>query len=199
MELAPLPVATWDKPQRVLAITSAILLTVNSQWIAKMPSRQTVSLMRVESPDARITKSQVRDPQYLEMATRGIVEVRMSGEDNDVVMLPRKSLVGMEKVQLYSELYLRVSIAARFSRLPRALLGEVAFFLDLEAEERDRFLTDFAEAVGESIRTNDPRPAEFIFNAYRNAPNVTVPDIQMFSGEYGKDAEQALADRFTRA
>jgi hypothetical protein len=148
--------------------------------------------IRGEKPAPRISKSQLRDPKFLEMATREIVEI-ITGGDDDVVMLPRQFLVEMERVQHLCEMFVRLTTTAEMPHIPRVLLGEAAFVADLPSLDRKRFLSEFAEAIGESLSTRDPKPAEFLLSAYRHATNVTNTDNPMFSGAVEADAEEAFA------
>ena len=92
----------------------------------------------------KITKSQLRDPRVLELATHGIVEVRTGG-DEDVAMLPLGHLRELGLLQAQLQMFVKVTIAAGQTGVPRSLLEEVAFVADLSKADRERFLEDFAE------------------------------------------------------
>ena len=153
--------------------------------------------MKGVQPELRVTRTQLRDPNVLEMASHGVVEVMTGGEDN-VAMIPWQSLVDLRSVLDLARSFVEVTVAIGHPNIPRALLGEFAFILDLHREDRDRFLGEFGEAVAESIRLGDPRPAAFLTDAYRYAAGNPAPKNPMFSGEVSEDVDEVLASKLSR-
>lgn len=75
--------------------------------------------------------------------------------------------------------------------------GDYAFYAGLGASDRTRFMEAFGEAVAESIRLEDPRPAEFLVNAYRSGATGAVTSAA-FSGEMSPEVEEWLGAKIAR-
>jgi hypothetical protein len=154
----------------------------------------TVRLMRHNRSDIRITKSQLRDPKVLEMASHGVVKIA-TGTGEDVVMLPLRALLDLEQVCDLAHSFVQMTVAASQPNVPRALLGDYAFFADLLIEDQKRFLSEFADAVMESIRLGNPKPAAFLVNAYQVAAGQLDATNPLFNGFVSGDVKSALASR----
>jgi hypothetical protein len=128
------------------------------------------------------------------MASHGLVEIAV-GNGEDVAMLPLQSLIDLERICDLANSFVQVTVAASQRNVPRALLGEFAFFADLSKLDQERFLSEFADAVVESIRLGDPRPAAFLVGAYRTAVDNPAPSNPLFSGQVSAEVEMALASK----
>ena len=171
-------------------------MTLNSQNIVRLVEERQEDPVGIDIT-AKISKSQLREPIYLEMATRGVVEIRTGGPE-DVAMLPLSQLLETQKVQHQFQLFLKSTVALKNPDVPRALLGDVAFVVDLSIDDRERFLDDFAEALVVSIQRGDHRPASFVFEGYKNAATHSLTGSPTFSGEFGVEVEEALRDHIAR-
>ena len=172
------------------------IMTMDSQISASWLARGTVQRMR-DRPATRVRKSKLRDPQVLELASQGVVEVITGGAD-DVAMLPWRSLVGLDSILDYAEAFVQMHSVAQHPDVPRALLGEYAFFADLSSEDRSRFLSDFGEALAGSIQAGDPSSARVLVNSYRTATSHPRTTSSAFNGEFGKEVDAVLASRVPR-
>ena len=143
---------------------------------------------------SRFTKSQLRDPKVVDLAQRELVEVLTSGDDN-VAMLPWRILMDREQLLDYAEAFVQVTSAINRPDVPRALLGDFAFLVDLGADDQTRFVDAFGEALAESIRTRDSRPVEFLVGVYRNVTSGPQVSSPVFSGDLDEDIKATLADR----
>jgi hypothetical protein len=167
---------------------------MNSQKSARIKTSNSMPSVAGGRLEQRFTKSQLRDPKVLELATRGLVEI-MTGGENTVAMLPWQSLIDMESVLDCANSFIQLTMVAGRSDIPRALLGGVAFFADLSSEDQERFLSDFAEALAESIRLGDPRPATFLVDGYRIASGNQTLSNPIFSGEVSEEVRLLLASK----
>jgi hypothetical protein len=162
---------------------------INAKWQAT----GTVPWMRAR-PESRVKKSQLRDPRILELASRELVEV-ITGGDDDVAMLPWRSLVDIELVFDYAAAFIKVITAAQHTDIPRALLGDYAFFADLDSEDQQRFLGAFGEALAGSIRDWDPSSVRILINSYRTVLSLPPTNSSAFNGEFGDEVDAVLATR----
>ena len=75
----------------------------------------------------------------------------------------------------------------------RALLGDATFVADLTPDERQPFLEDFAEALNESERINDHRPASYVSDIYRKASVAPLSRNATFRRDLADEVGDALA------
>jgi hypothetical protein len=74
--------------------------------------------------------------------------------------------------------------------------SDLDFVTTLSDEDLARFLSAFDEALGESLRINDPVPASSLLNAYQHT--ATAPSNPLFSGDYADEANRALAEHLAK-
>jgi hypothetical protein len=160
---------------------------MNDQVTAGLPILHSVGGMGRTT----VAKSRLREPEVLALAMHGVVEVRTGGDD-DVAMLPWRQFHEMGKILELMKLFMRV-VLAEPHHLPRALLGDAAFVADLTPDERQQFLEDFAEALNESERINDHRPASYVLDVYRKSSAAPPSRNPMFRGELPAEVGDALA------
>ena len=160
---------------------------MDEQVIAGFSTSGTVGSMRRTT----VAKSRLREPDVLALAMQGLVEVRTGGDD-DVAMLPWRQFHEMGEILELMKVFIRVALAEPHD-LPRALLGDAAFVADLTPDERQQFLEDFAEALNESERINDHRPASYVLDVYRKSSVAPPSRNPTFRGELPDEVGDALA------
>ena len=146
-----------------------------------------------EKPIKRISKSELRDPQNLELATHGVVEVRTGGEI-DIAMLPISQLKELEKFPRLFQLYLQATAAMNHPDSPRALLGDAAFVLYLDVSDREAFIQNLSEVLFDAIQFGNSERAEFVIDSYREAVRIQKEKGEFIFGALSPSLESAFRD-----
>jgi len=110
-----------------------------------------------------------------------------------VYLVPAGSIRMHARVQQLVELFVRTVVELMRDDPSPAILGEVSYVARWQAADRERFVEGFAEAINESLRTDDPAPADAFVRVMATA-GQGAPRREL-AGQLGVAAERALADR----
>jgi len=148
------------------------------------------------TPIASFSKSKLRSPDLVAMAKQGPVEIRLGGSEDPLYLVPGASLRTHARVQQLVELFVRTVVELMRDDPSPAILGEVSYVARWQRSERERFVEGFAEAINESLRADDPAPAEAFVRVMATAGRTATR--RELTGVLSDAAEQALADRLDR-
>jgi hypothetical protein len=147
-------------------------------------------------PVATFPKSRLREPEVVAAASGGLVEIRLGSDADSLGMLPMRMIRAQQEVRRLAQTFVRAMVALREDDPSPVLLGDVAYVAEWERAERERFLDGFAEAIAESLRTDDPAPAQFYVDLM-GSRHVDYHSPQ-FGGEVSGDAADAVEKRVGR-
>lgn len=155
-----------------------------------------VGFEAVQLAARKIPKSKVlRSPEIAESAYEQPVEVVMGSGRENLLLCPTSSWAERDEIDTLAHLYVLATVAARSTvPLPAVALGEIAFLATWSDVEQGRFCEAFAEALDETLRTHDPRPAREFVKAMASAdPTSASPTI---TGHVSGEAAHAAERRF---
>lgn len=150
----------------------------------------------ITTPVASFSRSRLRDPEVVAAAVTGLVEIRVGSESDSLAILPMSTIRAHEEIRQLTQTFVRAMVALRQPDPSPVLLGDVAYVADWSPHEQERFLYGFAEAVAESLRTDDPAPARFYVEVL--ASRDVEFNSPQFTGEVSGDTADALKARIGR-
>lgn len=146
----------------------------------------------LDAPATTVNKSELRNPKVAQRALREPVGIRLGGDQESLVLLSQARFRAHSEVRGLAELFLRMVIELQRDDPSPVVLGDIAYVADWDAPQRHRFVTGFAEALAESLRTDDPVPARGFIELMSHAgQRVTRPDMAGHVSEEGAAALRA--------
>jgi hypothetical protein len=144
-------------------------------------------------PVATFPRSRLREPEVVAAASGGLVEIRLGSDAESLGMLPMSVIRAHEEVRQLAQTFVRAMVALRQDDPSPVLLGDVAYVSEWSRDDRERFIDGFAEAIAESLRTDDPAPARFFVQLMgRREAEYRSPQ---FDGDVSDDVADALETR----
>jgi hypothetical protein len=144
-------------------------------------------------PVAIFPRSRLREPEVVAAASGGLVEIRLGSDAESLGMLPMRVIRAHEEVRQLAQTFVRAMVALRQDDPSPVLLGDVAYVAEWSVEDRERFIDGFAEAIAESLRTDDPAAARF-FVQLMGSREAEYRSPQ-FDGDVSDDVADALETR----
>lgn len=154
----------------------------------------TVNHMSIlDVPIASFTRSDLRRPEVVETAQRGPVKIRNA--DGDLVLVAQTEVDRARELRSEAHNFLRVLVEVRRSAPSPVILGDVSFVADWSAEDRERFMEGYAEALDLSLRDNDITPLRLFIKTMRAPERRT--DRPDFDGRIDPSAHNRIAARLS--
>lgn len=155
--------------------------------------------MRHDAVVATYSRSRLREPEVIKAATRGPVEITTGSGQEPLILLPQRMVAARREVAELTELFLRVVTTLRLSERSPILLGAAGFIAAWPAADQQRFLDGFAEALSESVRTDDPAPVRFYLDACERAAGRPTTSSPTVTGDVSDAAARAIEARVGRS
>lgn len=149
----------------------------------------------LDTPIASFAESELRRPEVLETARRGPVEIRGSDSADPLLLIPRAVAQTLRELRELVELFLLMTVELRRAKPSPVVLGDVGFVAALTLEQRERFLEGYAEALGESVRTESPAPVRAYMAIM--AASERRSDRPDFDGRVTEETRAVLASRLS--